>query len=214
VTTLRPNTPCYRSARPVPRFHRDVLLLLAWAGAAAAITVVFGLVVVPAIWSLATPAAPPGAHGAPPFALVDPIGPTRCSADAVPTVGCLAAGDYVYRLTPEFSSTLFGGVYCLVERSNGTNYSVPNDGGFDILNGSGAAVAAFNLSTAGPLAMSSPSEWVYFTSSTGVTAETSLTSIYTIVVDLGSVNPEGAGYSVVAVLTGPHAGNITAVGLP
>lgn len=195
--------------------RKDFLILLGWIGAGATITVVFGLILVPAIWTLSV-SPQPGCDlcGSPPFAFGNPVGPTLCPATDAATVGCLSVGDYVYTVTIESSSIEFGQVYFRVLNSSGVNYSASTDGGFNVLDESGQTVAAFNLTSGGTLSMVGPSQWTFFTAGTGVSSSTPFTSLYSVVVDMGKADPGGKGCSLIAVLTGPEAGSTSELTLP
>jgi hypothetical protein len=150
----------------------------------------------------------------PSFIAGNPSAATLCTGASAPTVGCLAATDYFYTLSIETSTFTFGEVLFKVVQPEGSVYAATTHGAFAILNASGHIVAAFNLTAGGPLAMSVSAGWSYFTSSTGVSSSSSLDSLYTIVIDMGSVNPTSQGYTFVAVGTGGYSGMTTPLALP
>jgi hypothetical protein len=53
--------------------------------------------------------------------------------------------------------------------------------------------------------------WTY-TAPTG--SSSSLTNLYTIVIDMGTVNPTGTGLTFVAIGTGSYTGTTTPISLP
>lgn len=196
------------------RISRELLILLAWVGAGATIVVVVGLIVVPAIWTMASAPQPTPVGVQPPLAIGSPAGPTVCTAAGAPTAGCLSAGDYVYQVAIETSNVEFSQVYLRILTSAGANYSATSDGGFSILNGTRQIVAAYNQSGLGALSMANPSQWVYFTPGTGVSSGSPFSTLDSIVVDMGTVNPAGRGYGLVAYVTGSEPGATAQLTLP
>jgi flagellin-like protein len=136
-----------------------------------------------------------------------------CTAAGVPIVGCLAANDYVYSVGIAQSTVSFGSVLFEVKTPGGPIYRTTSEGGFNILNGGGQTNAAYNLSASGPLAVPSADNWVYFPGS-GVTHTTPLTSVYTIVIDMGSLSPVGQGYEFLVAGSGSFSGTTSPVSLP
>jgi archaeal type IV pilus assembly protein PilA len=135
---------------------------------------------------------------------------SKCAAGGTfATTGCLAA-DYVYTLTIESSTVTFGSVLFEVKTSTGTITTITGPGGFSILPISGAPVAQFAVATGGAMAMTSTG-WTY-TAPTG--SSSSLTNLYTIVIDMGTVNPTGTGLTFVAIGTGSYTGTTTPISLP
>jgi hypothetical protein len=201
----------------VPNLRRDLLILVGWIAAGAVVVVVFGFLVVPAVWSLDRTPTPTCPCGAPPFEIANPIGPTPCDGANSPIEGCLSAGDYVVGLSIESSSFNFGEVYLrVVISSTGANYTPSGGGGFFILNSTGEAVAEYVLSPGGTLSMSGPSAWTYVSSN--VSSATPLTAPYSIEIDVGSTAPPADAYTAVAWVTpsvaGYPNGYSSAVGLP
>jgi hypothetical protein len=158
-----------------------------------------------AVWAvLITLGTPPtqtcGGLGCGPFFGVgDPSPAARCAGPSEPTDGCLGAGDYYYTLRIEESDARFGDVGFTVKAPGGANLSVDGQGGFNLLNPSGRTAAAYNMTEGGALAMAGGGEWTYSTAATGVSSSTPLTTLYTLVVDVGSANPAGRGYTLNAV---------------
>jgi hypothetical protein len=147
------------------------------------------------------------------FAADSPAAANRCTGAGAPTVGCLAANDYYYTLRVEESTVTFASVLFQVKVPIGTVYSVTTEGGFNMLNPVSHTVAAYNLSASGALAVPSSASWVYFPG-TGVFGGSSLTNLYTIVIDMGSLNPAGQGYVFVVIGTGSYTGTTSPVALP
>jgi archaeal type IV pilus assembly protein PilA len=143
------------------------------------------------------------------FGVGNPSSATKC---AVTTAGCLAANDYIYTLTIESSTVTFASVIFEVKSPTGAFASATGHGGFDIVSVSGNAVAAWNNSATVSLAMPGASAWVY--PGTVVSGSTPLTTLYTLVIDMGSVNPAGQGYTLNAVGVGSYSGTTTPITLP
>jgi len=149
---------------------------------------------------------------------------STCAAGAAQTIPPVAAttggcnpGDYIYTLTVESSTITFGSMLWEVKSSSGSIYTPAAGGahdGFSILNIQTQVVTI--VVTAGAMAMGS----VF--SSFGPTGEcnsavcatsTPLTTIYTIVVDMGTTNPAGTGLSFVTVGASGYSGT-TSLALP
>jgi flagellin-like protein len=148
-------------------------------------------------------------------------GLTYAAASASGKGGCLA-GDYIYTLTVESSTVSMSSVLFEVKTSSGAILALTaGTGGFSVMNIQGQVVAQGPLGTAAAaLAMSTTLGFPTFTGSTtacngaACTASTSLTSVYTIVIDMGTASPTGLGYSFVAVGTGSYSGTTNALSLP
>ena len=125
----------------------------------------------------------------------------------IATTGCFV-GDFVYNLAIETADTTFGGELFHVETPNETVYiATGGESGFSILDSAGA-VAAYYPAADGTMNMTSG--WIY---RSGASASTILGSTYTILVDMGTVDPLGQGYTFVAVGTGGSSGT-AALALP
>jgi len=141
------------------------------------------------------------------FALGDPVPGTCPSAGTFATTGCLA-GDFVYTIAIAGSVVTFGNVLFHIETLGGTVYvATGGEPGFSILNSTGV-IATQYTAPGGVMAMTSG--WTY---SAGTNASTLLTSLYTILLDMGTLDPHGQGYSFVALGTGSFSGT-TVVALP
>jgi hypothetical protein len=100
-----------------------------------------------------------------------------------------------------------------VKTPSGTVYSVATDGGFNILDIQGHTVAAYNLSSAGPLSIPDALSWAYF-AGTGVSGSTPLTNLYTIVTDVANVDPASQGDVFVVHGTGSYDSQTAPITLP
>ncbi len=148
-------------------------------------------------------------------------GLTYAAASATGKGGCLAA-DYIYTLTVETSTISMDSALFEVKTSSGSILSLPAGvGGFSVMNIQGEVVAQGPLGTAAAaMAMSTTLGFPTFTGSTtacngaACSSSTTLTSIYTIVIDMGTSNPTGLGYEFVAVGTGSFSGTTSPVSLP
>ncbi|MGA8541979.1 MAG: archaellin/type IV pilin N-terminal domain-containing protein [Thermoplasmata archaeon] len=134
--------------------------------------------------------------------------------------GCLT-GDYEYTLTVESSSITFANIEFQVKTSGGTILSLgAGVGGFSILN-SGGAVAAQGtgngVTANAVMAMNAP--LAHFGASptcngAACTTSTPFTSIYQIVIDMGTNNPAAQGYTFVGIGIGSYSGTTTPLALP
>jgi hypothetical protein len=141
------------------------------------------------------------------FSLGNPLAGTCPSGGTISTRGCFS-GDYVNNLTVESSTMTFGAVRFYVETPNGTALIASGDhSGFAILSLAGSVVAYYETSVG---VMNMTSGWIY---ADGVNSSTPLTTIYTVVVDMGTMNPQGQGYTLVAVWTNSYSG-VSPIALP
>ena len=140
------------------------------------------------------------------------------TAVAASTGGC-HVGDYIYTLTVESSTITFGSALFEVKTSAGGIYT-PAAGGatdsFSLLNINQQVVAV--TVTGGAMAMSTT--WATYQAAANLycngaacSTSTSLTGIYTIVVDVGTSAPSGTGLMFVALGTGGYSGT-TSLALP
>jgi hypothetical protein len=130
-----------------------------------------------------TPSTPTGLQ--PPFAVGNAVEGVCAAGGSFPTTGCFA-GDFEYALTIEESNLRFGTVSFRVETDSGAIYqSTGGQPGFSILNATGV-VAAYSI--AGASGMLTSAGWTYVGAPT---ATTSLGTLYSIVVDMGTANPAG-----------------------
>jgi hypothetical protein len=130
--------------------------------------------------------------------------------------GC-TSGDFVYTLTVESSSISFASVLFEVKTATGAIYTAASVGGFSIMNIS-EIVAAQMTPASTTLAMTSA--FGTYSSVAGACngancgPSTPLTSVYTIVIDMGTANPTGQGYTFVAVGTAGYSGTTSPLLLP
>jgi len=130
------------------------------------------------------------------------------------TNGCKAA-DYVYTLTVETATASFASVLFEVKTSTGAVFVAASVGGFSITTVTGA-IAAQQSAASTTMAMTS-TFGVYGASpicnGAACGPSTTFSSIYSIVIDMGTGNPTGQGYSFVAVGTGSYSGTTSPVAL-
>jgi len=139
---------------------------------------------------------PPG----PTFVVGNPLSSSCPSGGTFAATGC-STGEFVYDLTIETSTVTFGDVLFHIETPNGTVYvATGGPSGFSVLNLREAIVAQYSA-PGGEMSMNAG--WTY---ATEVNATTPLTSLYTVLVDMGTTNPEGQGYSFVSEISGSIPG--------
>jgi hypothetical protein len=185
----------------VPRAQAVAVIVIA---IAATVFLLFDLTAQSPVQSCSPNCGPPPV---PPFAVGNPIAGTCPAGGSFATRGC-TFGDFVYNLTIESSSITFGEVLFHIETPNGTLYVASGPySGFAILHSTGSLVAHYQ--TVGGV-MNMTSGWMYVP---GTTASTPLSTIYSIVVDVGTADPHNQGYEFVAYGTGSFSGTAF-VGLP
>jgi archaeal type IV pilus assembly protein PilA len=150
---------------------------------------------------------------------------STCPASAALTAASTTAseiksGDYTYTLTVESSTITFASALFEVKSATGSVLTATGGAGFYIMTVGGITAACTSVGSGGALAMTAT-----FASYNGIatvcnggttscTTSTSLTSIYTIVIDMGTANPTGTGLSFVAVGTGSYSGTTSPLSLP
>ena len=148
------------------------------------------------------------------FTAGNPISSKCPTGDTYATNGCLAA-DYIYTLTVESSTVTMASVLFEVKNSAGGIVSATT-GGFSVMTIAG--VVAAQSTNAAALAMTTTFQTYSATAGAcnGATCSSSspLTSIYTIVIDMGTASPSGLGYTFVAIGTGSYSGTTGALALP
>jgi hypothetical protein len=117
--------------------------------------------------------------------------------------GC-QGGDYTFSVTIANSSVDFGDFELEVKSSRGAIVTSPGANGFSVLNASGGVVAQSNSSAI--LAMTS----LFGFPTVGTTYGTPLSALDSIEIDVGTVNPDHAGYALVALGYGPYSGTTPA----
>ncbi len=130
------------------------------------------------------------------------------STDTFSENGC-AAGEFAYHVTIETSVVLLGDIRFEVQSSASVNYVATGTSGFAILNSSGIVLAEFQAPNG---LMSMTESWSTY--SGGVNPSTPLTTIDTLLIDMGTANPHDQGYWVYADGTGSYAGTTSAEELP
>jgi hypothetical protein len=144
----------------------------------------------------------------PPIGLGTPLASTCTSNETFAATGC-SPGEYVYRIAIEYSSLTFGGVRFNIETAAGTVYvATTGEAGFSMLY-LGGQVAAQYSARGGVMSMTS--DWKY-TYPTVTNDSTPLNGdLFTILIDMGTMNPHGQGYVFVPVPPGAYTGtaNVT-----
>jgi len=144
------------------------------------------------------------------FAAGDPIANT-CAVSSTFSVNGCKAGDYIYEITIETSSQVaFDNVLLEVKTSTGAIESHVGAGGFSIMSIGGQVLAQTPIPGGESMAMVS----TFTTYGIGVWPETYLTSVYSILLDMGTANPAGLGYTFVVVGTNGYAGTTGSLSLP
>ena len=141
------------------------------------------------------------------FAVGNPVLSTCPAGHTFASNGCLT-GDYTYTLTIESSAVFFGNVTFEVTDSEGFA-NIPGAQGFALLNITGAVAA--EASPVGPALFMTG--WS-FPATSHETNSTPLTTLYTIVIDVGASNPAGLGYAFVADGVGAYFGTTNPLSLP
>ncbi len=119
------------------------------------------------------------------------------------------SGHAIYTLTIESSTVTFGSVLFQVKTPSGS--VLPNSGQFSIVTSSNA-VAATETVTGG---LSMATTWTTVNATLGLSSGSPLTSVYTIVVDLGqTASISGAGDTFNAVGIGSYSGTTAPITLP
>ena len=138
------------------------------------------------------------------FAVGNPILSTCAIGSTFTANGC-NAGDYTYSLTVESSSVELGDVLFEVATATGGLYALASPGGFSVLSITGSVDAEYPLGSLNSMVMSSP----FFFYGSGITNTTALTSIDTILIDMGNTNPAGMGLAFVVQGTNGYSGSVT-----
>ncbi len=178
-------------------------------GGAAGLGFLILLVVVAAIfWGAfssqpSAPTSPCGGEGGCPIKIGNPGGAGGAAWSICPTgstfisSGC-HAGDYVYTAGVEESTISFGVVQFEVVTAAGDVVSIVGPGGFAVLPISGPPVARFAVASGGAMLLV-PGGWTY---TMGISNATALTTLDSIVLDMGTVNPVGHEYILDTWLAG------------
>lgn len=142
------------------------------------------------------------------FTAGDPVLSTCPAGDTYASNGCLG-GDYVYSLPILSSNATFGGVAFRVPSAGFGEVVVEGVGGFSILNASDDLVAqSIPLKTLLMLDDFTPLP------ATQMDRSSPLSTVFTIVIDMGSTSPAGQGYTFVANAVGSFQGSTAPLALP
>lgn len=145
------------------------------------------------------------------FKMGTPPATARCTAADAPVAACQALNDYYYTVSITASPVTFGNVLFEVLTSTRTVYSATTHGAFGIALTSAPTTLAAGYVLASPYSMQMPNSG--FTYVAGTTAATALTTLYTISIDVGTVNPAGAGLVLLVVGIGSYS-SYTSAALP
>ena len=148
------------------------------------------------------------------FSAANPITSTCPTGDTYAANGC-AAGDYTYTLTVEVSTVSFSSVLFEVRTAAGRVLNVTPAGGFSVMSIAGA-VAAQSTAATEMLMLAPFSIYGAGTTCNGAACgpTTPLTSLYTILIDMGTASPVGLGYSFIVIGHGSYSGTTAPVALP
>ena len=130
-----------------------------------------------------------------------------CLAASTTTVAlAIVPTHWTYTLTIESSTVTFGSVVFQVKTGAGAVANPAGAGGFYVVNITGNVVACvLPVATNGGLTMGGAAQFTYI-SATGITPSSSLTNLYTIVIDVGTARPTGSGYTFDALGQGSYSG--------
>jgi hypothetical protein len=142
------------------------------------------------------------------FAAGNPLASNCPTGSTFARNGC-NAGDFTYSLTVESSTVDLDNVLFEVETSVGDPYAPGSPAGFSILNGSGYAEAEYAVPSSGGLVMTMP----FGTFGTGITGATPITSVDSILIDMGTANPTGLDLQFVVLGTNGYSGTTAPVAL-
>ncbi len=134
----------------------------------------------------------------------------KCTAAKTPVAACQASGQYSYALTITSSSVNFGSVQFEVLTSTGAVLGATGAGAFAVSttttpDGSWAT-------TATTVSMIMPSTG-FSTYAVGFSSSSPLTTSYVISIDMGTVDPAGAGDTFVVLGIGSYSGQTTPITL-
>ena len=131
-------------------------------------------------------------------------GATTCGLTTTTASSAIAAGDWVYTLSVQSSSVSLGDV--LFQVRNATGSLDTSAVGFFVINNAGQVVACAGT-TAAPVrgSMSATLPFVYPTAG-GASGGTPLTYSDTLLLEMGGVNPDGAGFTFTVLGQGAFSG--------
>jgi hypothetical protein len=169
--------------------------------------------------SPSTTACPGTSHTTPigtAWAVGNPVESTCPAARTYAAYGCLT-GDYIYILSIETSTVTFSSVQFEVKTATGAVLTLAAGvGGFTVESLTGAIAAQGPATASATLAMTGPLGSYGASPICGGSAcsgSTPLTPVYTIVIDVGTANSAGLGYTFVTLGIGAYSGT-TSVTLP
>jgi flagellin-like protein len=136
-----------------------------------------------------------------------------CAAGTTTIAAAITANHWTYTLTVESSTVTFGSPIFQVKTAAGAVAAPAGYQGFWVVNIAGNVVACAITTGNGGLSMGSGIQFTYTTVG-ALTSSSPLTSVYTIVIDMGTVNPAGTGYTFDAVGQGSYSGTTSALPLP
>ena len=139
-------------------------------------------------------------------------GADTCTAASTTLAAAIVSGDWTYTLTVESSTVTFGSVLFQVKTSVGTVAPIVGTG-FYVVNVAGGIAACSLTAASGGLSMGGSVQFVY-PAAQGLTSSSSLTNVYTIVIDMGTTQPTGLGYAFDAVGQGSFSGTTAPLSLP
>ena len=144
------------------------------------------------------------------FSMATPVSST-CLAAQVTAHLCTTAGDFIYTIPVGTSTVTFASILLEVKTNAGATYSNTGAASFAVETISGTAAAYSPVAAAAGLAMSAT--WATYTGT--YASSNSLTSLFSIVVDMGTVTATtGQGLSIVALGTGSYGDATSPVALP
>jgi hypothetical protein len=141
------------------------------------------------------------------FAVGNPVSSVCGSGHTFAANGC-TAGDHVYTVAVESSTIELNNVLFEVKTTSGSADMVMGSGGFAVLNVTGSVIAE-----SAPLTtMNMSAAWVTY--GTGDSSATPLSSLDTILIDVGTADPTGTGLSLVAFGENGYSGQTSPLPLP
>ena len=139
-------------------------------------------------------------------------GADTCSSASTTLGSAIVSGDWTYTLTVESSTVTFGSVLLQVKTSVGTVAPIASTGFYVVNVAGGIAACSLTAANAG-LSMGGSVQFTYPTAQ-GLTLSSSLTNLYTIVIDMGTTQPTGLGYVFDVAGQGSYSGTTAPLPLP
>lgn len=135
--------------------------------------------------------------------------PSQCGVDSTFSGNGCAAGHYEYVVEVESSTIGLGSVNFAVRNATGMADRASAGLGFSIFNATETILA--QSAVQGGWMASNVTGWTYVW---GATRSTPLLPTDTIVIDLGTADPEGQGLTFIGIGSGPYSGTTVALTLP